>query len=109
MEVVFHPQGLPTSLSLVANHVDCVEPFRTLLAFKIDSIAFIQRLESILLNGGKMYENIFTCRALNETIALGPVKPLHYTTFGHKYSLSFVIFEQAPMEGDGWQRIFTAQ
>ncbi len=87
-------------MPLAADYVDRVEPFRTLLAFKIDRIAFVQRPESILLNRGKMYENVFTARALNKAVALGSVKPLHHTTFGHKYSLSFVIFELAP-RGEG--------
>ncbi len=76
--------------------MNCIEPFRALLAFKIDRIPFIQRFKSILLNRRKMYENVFTGRALNEPVAFGPVKPLHHTSFGHKCSLSFGIFEQAP-------------
>lgn len=43
---------------LVSDYVDGVQAFRALLAFKIDSISFVQGLESVFLNSGKVNEYI---------------------------------------------------
>lgn len=75
---------------MIANHIGRIQPFRTLLALEIDSVAFIECLEPALLNRRKMHKYIFAGRALNESVTLGPAKPLHNTTFAHKYFLSFV-------------------
>jgi hypothetical protein len=46
-----------------------------------------------------MHKNVFASRALDEAIALGAVKPFHYTTFCHRYSPSFIIFRMRQREG----------
>ena len=84
---------------LVADYVDCVEPFGALLALKIYHVALVEGLESILLNGREMHKNIFAGRALDKSIALGPVKPLHYATFSHKYFPSFIVCRMRLWEG----------
>jgi hypothetical protein len=94
------PRRLPLRL-LITNYVDRVEPFRAFLAFKIYRVALVERLKSILLDRREMDKNIFAGRALNESIALGPVKPLYDTTFSHKYSLSCIIFRIVGGEGKG--------
>jgi hypothetical protein len=48
--------------------------------------AFLQSPVAGHLNSGKMDEHIFAARTLDESIALGGVKPLHYTLFSHYLS-----------------------
>ena len=52
-----------------------------LFDLKFDHLAFVQRLISVHLNGGEVNEHVFARLALDETIAFGCVKPLHYTLF----------------------------
>src|SRR5579863_6484645 len=70
------------------SHIRRIQPFRPLLAFELHGLAFVQRLVAVLLDGRKMDEHIFTARALNESVALGSVKPLHHSLFLHSISPS---------------------
>jgi hypothetical protein len=60
----FDPRPLRSGLSKTvlndASHVSGIQAFGTLLAFELYRIAFIERLVSAFLNGGKMDEHIFT-------------------------------------------------
>jgi hypothetical protein len=53
-------------------------------------VAFVKDLETILLNGGEMDEDITSIISGNEPIALLLVKPFD-TTFGHYNSPPFVL------------------
>ena len=90
---------------LIADYVERVEAFWTLLALEIYRVSLVQCLETTLLNRRKMHKNIFASRALDEAVPFGAVKPFHYTTFSHKYSPSWIIVSHAPMGGlEGSQR-----
>jgi hypothetical protein len=49
--------------------------------------ALIQGTVSVRLNGGKVHEYILACFALDESEALGRVKPLHCTFLSHSKPL----------------------
>jgi hypothetical protein len=49
--------------------------------FKLDRLAVVQRAIAIGNDRGEMYEYIFSGLALDETIALAGVEPLHGTLF----------------------------
>lgn len=68
------------------NDVGGLETLRTFEEIELHRLAFVQRTIAILLNGGKMDEYIFASRALDKTVALGPVKPLYCTFFSHRNS-----------------------
>jgi hypothetical protein len=54
-----------------------------LLALKLDGLALIQALVAAGLDGGEMDEDIFSAGALNESVSLGSIEPLHDTLFFH--------------------------
>jgi hypothetical protein len=56
--------------------------FLALLDFKRDSIAFVQGLESVTYDTGKMDEYIRTIFLLDKTVAFAAVKPLD-NSIGH--------------------------
>ena len=58
-----------------------LQAFRTLRDSKLHRFAFIQRTVTFCLDGGVMDENIISGCALNKTIPLRVVEPLHYTLF----------------------------
>ena len=58
-----------------------LEPRRSLLHFKFDSLAFIQALVAVGLNGREMYEYILAGLPLDEPVAFGRIKPLNRTLF----------------------------
>jgi hypothetical protein len=84
---------------LIANYIKRVETLWALLTLKIYRVSLIQGFETTLLNRREMHKNIFASRALNETVPFGAIKPLHYTTFSHKYSPSLIIFRMRLWEG----------
>lgn len=71
----------------IPHNVGCVQAFWPLLALEIDCIAFIQRFEAILLNGGEVDKYILTRGTLNKSITFGTIKPFNYTTFRHNVPL----------------------
>ena len=62
----------------------------TLLYLELHLGAFIQALVAIGLNRGKVNEHIVAARPLDESIALGGIKPLHNTFFLH-YTFSYYL------------------
>jgi len=63
--------------------------FRTILQFKLDLLAFGQRLEAAALNGGVMHEDIFAAIGRgNETKTLGIVEPLYCSCIHENTSVS---------------------
>ena len=61
--------------------VCCLPAFRPLNDVELHSLAFLQTLEAIRVNGGVMHEDVFSVLAGDEAVALGVVKPLHSTLF----------------------------
>src|SRR5580658_2417130 len=69
-----------------AHDVARLKAFRAFEQIELDGLAFIQRAVSVLLDGGKMYEDILARGALDEPVSLRPVEPLHSTLLSHKNS-----------------------
>ena len=86
MHLLNRASGEPRALSRAAHYVRCAQALWTLLAFELDAFPFIQGLVAVLLNSGEMHKYVFSRGTLNKTIALGPVKPLHYPVLFHLYS-----------------------
>jgi hypothetical protein len=53
--------------------------------FKLDLIAFVKHLKSLLFDGGEMHEDVISIVSGNEPEALLFIKPFH-STFGHHNS-----------------------
>jgi hypothetical protein len=73
------------------HDVGGVQSLRTLLTLKLDSLAFIQRLIAFFKDRGEMDEDIFSAGALNKSVPLGPVEPLHHSMLLHVPSPSLAI------------------
>ena len=76
---------------LEARNVLRLKAFRTLLHFELHRLALIQGFVAVHLNGGKVHEHIFSGLALDESIALRSIEPLHCSLFLHFCDLSYVI------------------
>jgi hypothetical protein len=73
--------------SLCADDVCRLEPFRAFQQIKLHGLTFVERAVAVLLDGGEVHEYIFSRGALDESISLRPVEPLHCTFLSHgKYS-----------------------
>src|SRR6185437_1845145 len=59
---------------------------------EFDGLAFVQRFVSIGLNRGEVHEHIFPRLALDESIALACIKPLHSSLFFCHLSVSSSFF-----------------
>jgi hypothetical protein len=57
--------------------------------FELDRLAVVQRLVSIRLDRGKMYEYIFPGLALDKAESLAGVKPLHCSLFFAHFVILF--------------------
>ena len=68
---------------LGAGDVGSLKSFGAFVYFKFHGFAFIQAAVSRLLNCREVDEHVFSCRTLNESIALGPVEPLDCAFFSH--------------------------
>jgi hypothetical protein len=62
-----------------SSDVRSLEAFGALRKIELDSLAFVQRPVSILLDGGIVDENILAGRALDESVTFSSVEPLHRT------------------------------
>jgi hypothetical protein len=67
-----------------ANNVRCLEAFWAFEQIELHGFAFIERAVSILLNRGEMDEHVLTSGALDKTITLCSVKPLHSSLLSHR-------------------------
>jgi len=70
------------------NYVRCLEALGAFEQVELHGLALIERAVSILLNRGEMDEHIFAGGALDESIALCSVKPLHNALLFHGRLLS---------------------
>jgi len=66
-------------LSVAAYDVRRLEPFGTFEQFELHNFAFIERAVSVLLDYGEMDKHVLASGALDESVSLGSVKPLHCT------------------------------
>jgi len=66
-------------LGVAAHDVRRLESFGTFEEFELHNFAFIERAITIFLDHGEMDEHVLACGALDETVSLGSVKPLHCT------------------------------
>src|ERR1700751_28324 len=71
-----------------ADYIARLEPLWPLEQIELDRLTFIQRTVSVLLDGGEMNEHVLTSGALDESVSLRPVEPLHSTLLSHKELLS---------------------
>jgi len=76
---------------LEARNVLRLKALRTLLHFELHRLTFIEGLVAVHLNGGEVYEHIFSRLALDESITLRSIEPLHCSLFLHFWDLSYVI------------------
>src|SRR4029450_12444819 len=74
---------IPPGTDSEACYILCLQAFRTLLHFEFHRLTFIERLVTVHHDGGEVYENIFSCLALDESVALRSVEPLHRSLFLH--------------------------
>jgi hypothetical protein len=58
-----------------------LEALGSLGHFEFNSLAIVQRLIAISLNGGEMDENVLAALALDEAEALAGIEPLHCSLF----------------------------
>jgi hypothetical protein len=65
-----------------------VESLGALLAFELNRITLVQSLVSVLLDSGKMNEDIFSRGTLDKTVSFGSVEPLHHAIFLQANTLS---------------------
>ncbi len=73
-----------------ANHSIRLRSLLALYDIELDFIAFLQRLVSVQLNRGVVNEYIWPVFASDESVALGVVKPLHFTfVLSHKFLPSY--------------------
>src|ERR1035438_6989563 len=91
-----HPDLPRGRRRLHARDVSGLEPLGTLGQLEFHGLALIQALVSTFLDRGKMYKYVLAGRALNETIALGPVEPFNCAFFFHNLPLSHGIPEITP-------------
>src|SRR5229473_3119779 len=88
----------PTFVRLEACHVLRLQAFGALADFKFNSLSFVERLVSVHHDCGKMDENILAGLALDESVALAGVEPLHCSLFFHCHylALSYLCFSFRP-------------
>ena len=71
--------------SLCADDVCRLKAFGALQQIKLHGLTLVERAVTILLYCGKVHEYILARGALDESIPLRPVKPLHCTFLSHGY------------------------
>ena len=69
--------------SLCADDVCRLEAFGAFQQIKLHGLTFVECAVAVLLDGGEVHEHIFSRGALDKSISLRPVKPLHCTFLSH--------------------------
>jgi len=83
MGTAFMKQSRACRRGLTARDVLGLQTLGARLDFELNLRSFIQGSVSVHLNRTEMNENILTAGPLDKAIALGGVKPFHYTFFSH--------------------------
>ena len=68
---------------LGADDVRRLESFGALQQIKLHGFTFVERAVTVLLDGGEVHEYIFSRGALDKSISLRPIKPLHCSFLSH--------------------------
>ena len=68
---------------LCPDDVSCLKAFGAFEQVELHGFTFIQRSVAVLLDCGEVDEHIFPRGALDESISLRPVEPLHCTFLSH--------------------------
>ena len=68
---------------LCADDVRRLKSLGTFQQVKLDSLTLVQGPVAVLLDGGEVHKHIFPRGALDESISLRPVEPLHCTFLSH--------------------------
>ena len=69
--------------SLCADDVGRLKAFGALQQIKLHGLTLVERAVTILLYRGEVHEYVFTRGALDKSISLRPVEPLHCTFLSH--------------------------
>jgi hypothetical protein len=90
---------------LAAADVLCLETLRSLDAFELYRLAFVQAAVAIFLNDGVVHKDVFSSATLDKTVTFRTVKPLHSSLFFHKYSFfrlstQLVLLNGSPGRGE---------
>ncbi len=75
------PRRIEAEKRLNAGNALSLQALRALLYFELHQLAFIERLVPVHLNGRKVNEDVLAGLALNESVSLGRIEPLHHTLF----------------------------
>jgi hypothetical protein len=96
---------MPLELNL--TDVFRLQALRALLDLELDLGTFIQGTIAVVLDGRKVNEHVIAAGTLDESIALGGVKPLHNTFFFHLHFSSslFVVLLVIPDKESGLSRL----
>ena len=78
-------EGSPRVRSLCADNVCRLEAFGALQQIKLHGLTLVECAVSILLYRGEVHEYVLTRGALDKSISLRPVEPLHSTFLSHGY------------------------
>jgi len=68
---------------LGADDVGCLKAFGALEQVELHGLTLIERAVPVLLDRREVHEHIFPRGALDESISLRPVEPLHCTFLSH--------------------------
>jgi hypothetical protein len=77
------PEDRPTNQRLEADYVLGLQALWALLYLEFDGLAFVQAFVALGLDRRKVYEYILTGLALDESVSLAGVEPLHSSLFFH--------------------------
>jgi len=83
--------GPDLGLGLEAYYALRLQAFGALADFKLDRLALVQVSVSIPLDGRVVHKHVLARLALNETVALAGVEPLHRSLFLHFCFLYFTL------------------
>src|ERR1700688_4390232 len=75
--------GFRNVSQLCADDICRLEALGALQQIKLHGLTLVERAVAVLLNSGEVHEYIFSRGALDESISLRPVKPLHCTFLSH--------------------------
>ena len=86
----------PAGIWLYLDHVLSLKALGTLDDVELDLVTLVERLESLRLDCGMMYEDVTPGSTADKTVTLFVAEPLHCTLFSHCCSLkSFPLLEEA--------------
>jgi len=97
--------GFRNVSQLCADDICRLEALGALQQIKLHGLTLVERAVAVLLNSGEVHEYIFSRGALDESISLRPIEPLHCTflshgnySFHHREELFSGILDVAPVD-----------